>query len=84
MNEPGGPPSDRTPQIRPTTIGAWSLDLRSGAITWGPGLRDILGLPAAAEASTASFEAQVHEIDRPLRQAALAAIGGTGATDYFA
>lgn len=82
-------PSDHGPGVlppgQPKAIGTWSLDLRTGAIEWGPGLREILGLPDNAAASLDAFEALIHQLDRPLRRGAFeAALSGSQAADYFA
>lgn len=67
----------------PRQIGSWSWDLATGDVQWGAGLREILGMPDAVRPELARYEALVHEIDRPVRQAALStAMSATPPQDY--
>lgn len=84
MTDPSGPlPGPAT--IMPKTVGTWTLDLATGVVAWGLGVREILGLPAETNPSVAALEALVHDLDKPIRQAAIVgALEAKHGADYFA
>jgi diguanylate cyclase (GGDEF)-like protein/PAS domain S-box-containing protein len=64
------------------TAAMWSLDLRTGELSWEPQARSVFGVPVEElPADLAAFSTWVHDDDRPQLQAAFERLRGSGSAE---